>query len=243
MTLTEPVLIKWFLHKNNPNHFQYLEGGLLEPKPFFSFIQKQKKLPVNADPHYTQCYSFIDFCKNMFVYCSPIDITVNTKIDNGNFVSWIDQFGNDFFNEYIATRRWGDTFGLTIGPRVCFYSDESVLLEVLPLILIPPIVNTLFVPGRMNIGKIIRPIDFSFELINSETQIIIKRGDPLFLMRFITEGNRPVAFERVFQDEKLTIATAASTGFKMCSKKTSLEKLYSNLDLVLRKLGFKSKVK
>ena len=42
------------------------------------------------------------------------------------------------------------------------------------------------IPGTMNIHKWIRPVDFTFEIIDLDQPLHLKRGDPLFAVKFKT---------------------------------------------------------
>lgn len=235
----KPVVIKWFLFRGHDNtRFRDLEGTLIEPEPYLKFIQNLKGSENKNHSHYLSCYAFIDFLKNTFVYKCP----VNLKATIEENVLKTHSFDQTFYDTYVKFREWNNFYGISLGPAVCFYSEESVVMEVTPLVCArsPSTSNILITPGRFNIGNLIRPIDFSGEIINPNIPIEIQRNDPLFSIRFITENNRPIIFDRVFQDEKLLTAVDACIGFKFHgAQSTPLEKLYKILDPVLRSLGFK----
>lgn len=236
------VQVNWFLHRGDSiGKFAFLEGALSEPEPFLKVLQ-QEKGPQTKHPHYTSCYALIDFFKNTYVYRSPIDMHITVDANKG----WLstNNFGQPFFDEYVVYRDWDNACGVTVGPRVVFYSEESVVMEYMPIMGVTSkaLENLLVTPGKFDIGKLIRPVDLSGEVIDPSKPVVINRGDPLFLLRFITKDDKPVVFNRVFQDERLTTAVMGCVGFKQCKKKTPLVKLYEVLDPMLRALGLKRKI-
>lgn len=235
------VQINWFLSKEVADKFDYLEAAPLELEPFFQYIQKIKNVREQEfkDAHYTKCYAFIDFAKNMFVYRAPIDMDLSVETQSGMVRTHnLDQ---EFFDYYVKHREWGGTCGFSLGPGVCFYADEPVTLEVLPLVLIdsPATTNVRIIPGTMDIGQTIRPLDFTGEIIDKNKPIQVRRGNPLFLVRFTTQNNTPVTFKRVIQTKEHALAIQACAGFKKFKQNTPLRKLYKALDPTLRALGFK----
>ena len=236
------VTVNWHLYHGENYKLHYIEGALIEPEPFLSYITEKKKYRQEEIAHYLSCYAFLDFCKNMYVLRAPADLTIT--IDPKTKVVRSHNFDQTFFDNCVIFRDWGNEIGLSLGPSIVFNSDESVIMESIPLMLgaSKATENMNLIPGRMDIGKVVRPIDFSGEVIDITKPIEIRRGDPLLMLRFITKDDAPIQFNRVVQEERHIKAVAASVGFKMCKRKTPLPKLYETLDPILRLLGFKSKI-
>jgi len=226
-----------------------LEGCFSDPVPLFYYINEQNK-KMNQwtfPPNYMECYALMDFCKNAFVIKSPIDLNINIDIEKEYVeVTNADQkFFDDFFvvrdsNEFGIKR-----MGLTLPPKLLFFSQESVDMESMPFTILPqisPIYNKLTViPGRFNIGKWIRPIEVSGEIINKTKNILLKKDDPMMIVRFFPKkGN--VKLQRVYQNEEIMKASYGCTHMKKYVRKTPLEKCYQAMDGFLRHLGFKKKI-
>jgi len=224
-----------------------LEGAQEEPIPMFSYLKSQnKKMNGGVLPEYMNCYALMEFCKNAFVITSPI--TINITFDWDKKHAFIDNFTQHFFDSFFKVREeFGvDRLGITLPPRLVFFSDESVTIETMPLLVLSnlsPLHNKLsFVTGKFNIGKWVRPIDISGELFNGVSEINIKRGDPLFIVRF-QSGDKEVKLKRVYEDNKLVRAMAECADLKIFRQATPLNKCYELLDGFLRHLGFKNKIK
>ena len=168
-----------------------------------------------------------------------MDATVRLSQVGSAFSMAVDGYGwtQDLYDSVCTVREDGS---ISISPVYVFYAKESVEMEVLPVFLLdsPSLENTLFIAGSYDIGKWIRPIDFSFYAKDNSKPINIKRGDPLFFVRFKTKEDEKITLERVEQSQELLTMIAACIKVKYKVKNISLSDLYklakSYIDLFLK---------
>jgi len=238
--MTKKTIVKWFVWdsppKNgvyNPHELAYLDTLAIEPEPLYKFISDSRN--KNYYPrHFLKCYALLDYCKNAFVIRSPIDLTLT--IDEQNKFASIDVCDQAFFDRCINIR-WSQTapedrLVFSIFPSYVFYADESVMMESMPMILTPNN-NVLLIPGQFDIGKWIRPVDYSGEIIDPSKPIKFKRGEPLFVVRFNNKTGSLVELERVERTQQLTNLVANCVYLKTAAPFTPLSKLYEIFSSVL----------
>lgn len=197
-----------------------VELTALAPVPLLKYLLK-----VRAEVNYLKCYSVLGVCKNSFVILSPYDLTISTNAET-TFLN-VQEFDQSAYNHLCRNRGSTDRgFMMSMPPALVFYSKEDVVAEVMPTQLIDLPKDTAFISGRYNISKWIRPVDWTFELVNGATEVQVKRGDPLFVIRFTTKNDEPVALEQVPFTEELHKATIACTQVKSVLRKMPLNKLY-----------------
>ena len=197
-----------------------VELTVLAPVPLLKYLLK-----VRAEVEYLKCYSVLEVCKNSFVILSPYDLTISINAET-TFLS-VKEFDKSSYINMCQNRGATDRgFMMTMPPSLVFYSKEDVVAEVMPTQLIDLPKNTAFISGCFNISKWIRPVDWTFELVNGATEVKVKRGDPLFVIRFTTKNDAPVALEQVPFSAELHKVTRACTQVKCVMRKMSLNKLY-----------------
>ncbi len=223
------VVVNWAVF-NHPRHiklgnFAHETLGIITepPENFYTHIKSNRE---RSD--YLKCYAFIDYFKNAYIIKAPLDLKMKlNRRDNWLSVEGVDQ---EYYDAFIGNRA-GDSSPndppmLSVYPKYVFYSDVSVEITSLPLPLIDGIKNTRLVPGRFNISKWVRPIDWTFEIEDPEKEIIVKRGDPLFMVVFDTPKNKKVVLNRVPCDNELLKVVSACTGVKAKIKNVPLQKCY-----------------
>jgi len=225
-----------------------LESTQPEPEPLFNYLKEQyKKLNYDGLPRHLKCYAFMDYCKNSFVIKSPVDVIITVGRNPPSLK--LDRLDQDFYDNFFMLRDedyFGkNKFGITTMPKLLFFSDKSVKMESIPFYFLPeinPIHNKIaFVSGVYDIGKWIRPIDVSGEIISGVTEIKIKHNDPLFVVRF-SSRDQEIKLKRVYEDEKILRAMRTCTDVKRYKTFIPLNKLYDSLDGLLRNLGFKKDI-
>lgn len=193
----------------------------LEPVPLLKYL-----LDTRPNLEYLKCYSILDVCKNTFVVLSPFDLTITVN-PTTKFLK-VAEFETNFYNRMCMNRGPTDRgYLLSMPPEFVFYSKEDVMAEVMPTQLIDLPKNTAFISGRLNISKWIRPINWTFELVNGATHLEVKRGDPLFAVRFTPKNDDTVKLEQVPFTADLHRVVKACTQVKGVMPRTPLHKLYS----------------
>jgi hypothetical protein len=91
-----------------------------------------------------------------------------------------------------------------------------------------PVHSTYIPAGEFNIHKWYRPINSTFIIGPGIDSLVIKEGDPLFSIRFVTPNNEPVKLVRqAMTEEELTLITAC-LGVTTVKLGNKLSKLYDN---------------
>jgi hypothetical protein len=75
----------------------------------------------------------------------------------------------------------------------------------------------MLIQGTFNIAKWYRPINYAFEIIDDSKPINIKRGDPLFYIRFLTDEkiNFVYDFDNTDADKAITSCLAVKEFFPL----------------------------
>lgn len=203
----------------------------IEPIRYLKYIKTIDK----RESAYINCPAFTDFFRNVFVIPSPIDITISFDKKNDSVTITGDKgIDQNFFNNFIQARgkQIGkqDKFLLTCTfIRLIFYTKDPVLIEYMPSYTLYKQDNNFnLIPGQFRIDKWIRPLDFTFEFIDESKPIIIKRGDPLFTLRFNSASSDKIDLERelCLDSELLKYTIDNHTTLKRFIPKLSLKAAY-----------------
>jgi hypothetical protein len=176
------------------------------------------------------CPGITTYFRNVFLVRCPIDFNISVRADLKTFS--IDRYDQKFYNEWVV-RRPNDFVNpdrpiLTLGPKLVFLADEDVQMEVLPASMhdTPTQRKIRVIPATMNIHRWIRPVDFTFEVLDSSEPLEFKRGDPLFYVRFVTKGDKKVELERVEQTHELLRTMYGMVVLKNYIPRLQLDRLY-----------------
>lgn len=196
-----------------------------EPTPLFLEIKNYR----TSD--YLMCPAFKEFCKNTFVIKAPFDMTIG--IDQEKRIVQT-SFNQMIFDLTVFNRGFQELqpfeknkYLLTLLPAYIFYADKDVDVEVFscPLSLESP-QKFRAVPGRFNISKWIRSLDFTIEIDKDVNELKFKEGEVLFCVRFIPKKDDKIILERKNLSQKLLNVASACTAVKFFQFNTPLEKLY-----------------
>ena len=194
------------------------------PEPAISAI-----LEVRPDVEYTKCPAVVEVCKNAFIVRSPVDMQFTVDHDTKQLTT--DRFGQKFYDTEINNRssrsNTNGPFLMSIFPRVLFYAKDSVELEQFDMFVLPAPANVKTIPGRFDISKWVRPVEWAVEIDPSVTTLSLKARDPLYMVRFITKDNLPVKLIRVQQTPDLVFTVNSCLTVKEYRPFLSLRKLYS----------------
>jgi len=199
-----------------------------EPTPSIKyFIESRGK-----EDAFTKCPAFLDFHKNMFVMRAPFDYTLRVK--DGRVVVESSELGltASAVKMTMISRDKEQPPGslplISAPPFYTFYSKDDVQLEIHELYFTPAGHNFSVIPGAYNIGKWIRPMDWTFEIKDPSKPVIIKRGDPLLQIKFITKDGSKVDFTRVEESDRLVeVINSCTTLKQFIGAGSTLNKSYS----------------
>lgn len=222
-------------------HFEYYnrerDAALMffsEPLPVFKHIVLNDSGASIPESHLA-CPSFVDYCKNTFVITAPFDMELT--IDRNNQVLNT-SFSQNLYDAFVENRGFMQSshFTVTLPPSYIFYSDETVVMESMPCFLQhgQHLDGLHLVPGTFDISKWIRPVDFTIQISEHKNKISLKKGDPLFYVRFRTPNNEKVELERVEYTEELDKLCRTFVGVKDVERRLPLKKLYEMAEPFIR---------
>lgn len=199
--------------------------GYLEPEPILKHLVSQR----DNDVEYLKCPAFQEYYSNTFVIKSPVDLELTVGVDSiGRKILTTNNFNQKFYNDHIFPRMaQNKSFSMfSLEFTYIFYSEKSVIIEMLPANMAKTdfIKNTNLIPGEFDISKWIRPVSPAYEVIDDSKVLSIKRGDPLFYIRFRT--NKKINLVRVEQDETIESIEKACARLKFFVPKNNLEENY-----------------
>jgi hypothetical protein len=199
-----------------------------EPVPLFTEVRE------NRTSEYLMCPAFKEFCKNTFVIKAPFDMTITIDQKNSIVNTSFNQLVYDLttfsrgFQELDRFEK--NKFLLTLPPAYIFYSDDDMEIESfscpLSLDTLSPQQNFRVIPGRFNISKWIRALDFTIEIDKDVSEIKIKEGDILFCVRFIPKKDDKVVLERKSLSQNIINVFSACTAVKLFQRNLPLNRLY-----------------
>lgn len=230
--------IKYAITEYNDNEY-WKQLAFYEPEPVIKAIIKER----DKDVKYLKCPAFQDYYKNCFLIRSPVDLTLTIEQNGEHKYIATKQYTQEFFDKNIFSRL--DTNSkysmLSIQFYYTFISNESVILEQLaPSMHKTKTLNNInIIQGMYDISKWIRPVELAIEIIDDTKPIVIKRGDPLYYVRFVTDKN--VTLTRIVDFNKdINQVIKSCAAFKKFVPGNTLEKNYeiaaSYINLIKDKL-------
>lgn len=173
-----------------------------------------------------KCYALQEHIRNTFIYRSPVNMKVTYTGDERKYIiSGVNVANQEEFNLLIDNPDAESIYQLLIGFGLNILSKEdSLLMSVHPANYHKTDVSRFpIVTGSYDCGKWFRPIHLS--IFNTEEQDFeVKRGDPLFYIKFHTEDK--VQLERFNMNEEILSHVASTVEVKKYLKSTKLSRLY-----------------
>lgn len=191
-----------------------------EPQPLLKEVGK-----VYGHTQFWKCPAVTAMCTNTFVVHAPMDITVELFAGaDGAYNFRTPDITQDVVDAFFRIEVDGT---LQMPPYFVMYCKEPLMVEVLPLLFLPSAVeNGTLISGTFDIGKWIRPLTFAVLPKSYEKPIVIKRGDPLYCIRFLPKNGETVRFERVPMTHELKDVMSACTTVKSLIPRLPLKTLY-----------------
>jgi hypothetical protein len=162
-----------------------------QPEPVSKRFYKNKKITSKdkSSPNaLNYCPVFNERINNLYAIKSIYEYSFN--IENGLCVS--SMYDQNFFNNHINVRSVEDKFFSFINKYIFFTDEKS--LEVgayeYPVFEENDITKKcMMIPGKYDIGKWFRPLEFPFILKNEFNDFSVKREDVLYYLKFYTDEN------------------------------------------------------
>jgi hypothetical protein len=208
-----------------PNKFGIpsLELLTLEPELVYPNLISER----NKNTAFLKCPAMIGFFNNTYLVRSPIDISFKV-VDSGTVIS---KSPKGVVETYLQLSNTASTdiypnFQLKIH-LLCF-SKLDVEIQQIPAFMHSNgfTNNAMVISGGFNISKWVRPLSVGFEVQDISKEIVIRRGDPLYYIRFIPAKGGSVKLERVGINEKLLKITGNCLDVKKLVKNNSLKENY-----------------
>lgn len=207
-----------------------LEIIFQEPKNLFRLLRASRE-----KSEYLKCHALIDQLKNTYIITAPLDMVIRYDRDK----SWlsIDGIDQKLYDDNVLNRGTqfseNDPVLISCFPRYIFYSDSPVKMSVWPTPLLGEVENTRVVVGGFDISKWIRPIDWTFEIVDDKKEVVIKQGDPLFAVHFAASDDSAVVLNRVPFTEDIYNVSMGCSRVKSLIKNLPLKKCYELADSFL----------
>jgi hypothetical protein len=214
---------------NNDGVFRHQTLAYFKPEPVLKIISDDR----NKKSIFLKCPAFQDFYKNTFLIRSPTDLHISLKrnLHTGDLEVTEHLHDQRFFDEYFTIRFENLDFPvLSLEFPHVFYSDESINIEQTAADMHNNefLNNITVINGKFDISKWIRPINFAFEIIDENKPLIIKKGDPLYYIKFLTE--KKINFIQFYDYDDITkyISPVISDclSLKLFSSGNTMEKNY-----------------
>jgi len=181
---------------------------------------------------FLRCYAFQDHIKNTFIFRAPVTLDVEYVPDDRGFIVTNLHLDQRSFDTVVSTsssigysRKTFKVLQFFPGCGLCLLAKGSSLpFSIHPANFHSTGISTLpMITGTFDCGKWFRPLNMA--VINKDKKnISIKRGDPLFYVKFHTDT--PVDLRRVRVTESMVQIARANGQFSNFVKGTPLNKLY-----------------
>lgn len=200
-----------------------------EPEPIINYLSTSRK-----GTKILKCPAFLDYYKNTYLIKAPIDLTFKIS---GSHIDCQNLYPQDYLERIFNNRHQPENLYSTVSLAwyYMFYSNKSVMIEV-----IPPVWhknklqnNINIIGATFDISKWYRPLEFAFEIIDDTQPIVIKRGDPLYYVKFNTLDK--VKLNRQESTKKIEELIIMCTQLKDYIPNNSMHKNYSLMHKLIDK--------
>ena len=188
-------LIVYYCTDMNANY-----GELL----FYPFGKKALSvMDIDRESGILLCPAFKDAYKNTFYFQSPKDMIISRNNDE---LSWyLPEVDKTRDHSYISTavnQRTSKTFTMRY-MNILFWCEEDLEMEQIHPSMVDSelAAKTELIAGRFNISKWFRPLDNAYKMRKDFDCVNIKRGEPLFFVKFNT--NRDIIFKSFSYSEDI----------------------------------------
>lgn len=219
--------IGWTIYNgiNEQDSSQWKEMVYFEPEPLWPMVLKER-----SGSEYLRCPAMADYFSNIFVIRCPYDVTISYDPVKDSYTT--DNLGQEWYDKTFNPRfvivKNGSLVSVCITLRInyLFVADQDVEIESfdVPLLSNSLTRNIKMIPGTMNIHRWVRPVDFTFEVVDMGKPLELHRGDPMFAVRFKT--NEKVVLKHVDYSKELQDVTEACLASKVFVPKKSLRYRY-----------------
>jgi hypothetical protein len=234
MVASMKINVDWCAY---PHEFGEITGEeflILDPIPVLKYYSD------NKDASFQKCPAYLNYYKNTFVVCSPIDIEIEINKDH----NWANVIVPKDLPQIMFNPRFKEennslypVFSLRVSKLLMTTKHPNVYIEQSePLLEWERATDIRIISGNFNISKWTRPLEAAFEQRNKNIVVKFKRGQPMYYVRFITQDpddivilNKTEITKELYDD---ALRCVSIKGFK---PNTALNVLYSLRDKFLGK--------
>lgn len=176
--------------------------NVVEPVPVISLLKKLRNdTNITSDTRggdFLKCPAVIGSIRNTYAVLSPIDLDI---VWDGQSIH-TKNYDQDFFNKFVFIRDSTKGYMSMSLSLLVFFAESSVNMRYMTASYSKTdfLKKTTLITGEYNIGDWFRPVDIGF-IINEPSTVSIKKGDPLFYVKFDTDSN--IVLKRFFHDSSL----------------------------------------
>jgi len=189
------IYYSWFLGYPKPSNqivnypwFYELKKGSPMPSDFFSPLTKSLSNYNNNNYEHFRCPAFKEWNKNMWVVNQPFDITFS--YDNQSRIINHEAIGDPLKDYFFVHQNKDNIYPeVQFEYQILFWTKEkNVWVELYHH---PELyrVNLELIPGTFCISEWNRPINFAFKILKVNENITLKKGMPLYNLKFVSKSN------------------------------------------------------
>jgi hypothetical protein len=189
------------------------------PQPLLPELLKDRG---EENPH--DFFAFHKHTQNTFVVRSTVDAKVALKPDGFQPLDKHSELTAQLFSFMHPTRKKFRT--ILFDHRMLFFCEDSVELSTLPAYMHRTEVQSklVYVPAAYDISRWLRPIQGTYEVPETTTQIQIREDDPLYYVKFHT--TEKVRLRRFQMVPELNGIAHGCVHFKLFRPQQSLDRVY-----------------
>lgn len=178
------VQVDWCLYPNVFGEIQGEELLVLDPVPLLKYYSD------NKDAAFQKCPSYLNYYKNTYVVCSPIDLEIEINKEQ----NWANVIDPKTLPTYMFNPRFKEentspypVFSLRLSKLLMTTETPNVFIEQCEPFLEWDRANDIrIISGNFNINRWTRPLEAAFEQKTKNLTIKFKRGQPMYYVRFLT---------------------------------------------------------
>lgn len=195
-----------------------------EPDSLYKDLLKDKD-SSNDYNNYLDCPSVLKFIQNSFIVRSPYNCDLDIDYSSGRFLR---NGKTDDIAEHFTPRpncREGKIM-FNMYHNFIFYSEDSIEMSTMPAFMHNSELQSkcVYIPGTYDSSKWFRMIDGAFEMKTTFDQLSLRRGDPMYYVKFNTSD--AVKLVRFDMTAELWNLTQGCIQYKKYQPQKSLSYLY-----------------
>jgi hypothetical protein len=156
-----------------------------EPELVLKDISRQIPAGLDAQLKITNCPAFKDTCRNTYALHTPVDYELTYE---GQDIT-TEMYDEPFFQNVVNIRDTSFQRMTSLNFKYVLFSEQEIEAEIIPCFLTSNgfTDNADLIPGKINIGKWMRPVECAYFAKLGDRTISFKEGEPFAFVRFHTD--------------------------------------------------------